>query len=71
MNRHDTRGSRQEGETTHLIPEVGAEVVVGVMIALPVEEGKGAEKWMVEEAEEAEVPEVCLGVMGCTLKAGD
>ena len=68
--RLDTFGSTiQENEPAFEAPGDGAEVTVGVMIALPVEEGKGAEKWSVEEEEEAEVPEVCLGVMECRVRA--
>ncbi len=63
--------SRHGGNADGVLPEDGAEIIVGVMIALPVEEGKGAEKWRVEETEEAEVPELCLGVMGCRLKSGE
>ena len=46
-------------------------MTVGVLIALPAEENRGAEKGKVEDEEEAEVPEVCLGVMDCTIKAGE
>ena len=50
------------------IPEDGEEVVVGVLIAMPAE-GREADMWDVEEdAEDAEVPEVCLGVMDCTVR---
>ena len=49
------------------IPEDGEDMVVSVLIALPVE-GREAERWNVEDVEETEVPEVCLGVMACTAK---
>lgn len=62
--------SMQPADTAYAVPEDGAAVTVGVMIALPVEEGKGLEKWTAEE-EEGEVPEVCLGVLECTVKGGD
>ena len=42
---------------------------MGVLIAMPVE-GASEEMWDVEEdAEETEVPEVCLGVMDCTVRS--
>ena len=50
------------------IPEDGEDLTVGVMIAMPVE-GRAAEKWDVDDPEEAEVPEVCLGVMECTVRS--
>jgi len=51
------------------IPEDGEEVTVGVLIAMPTE-GSAAERWDVdaEDAEEAEVPEVCMGVMATSVK---
>ncbi|WRT65733.1 uncharacterized protein IL334_002681 [Kwoniella shivajii] len=50
------------------IPEPGEEVVVGVMIAMPCE-GVMEERWnLLEEGEERELPEVCLGVMSTRIK---
>ena len=48
------------------IPQDGEEVVIGVMIAMPVE-GKQDEKWDADGEDEdgVDVPEVCLGVTGC------
>ncbi|KAK8861628.1 hypothetical protein IAR55_002451 [Kwoniella newhampshirensis] len=50
------------------IPETNTEVVVGVMIAMPVQ-GAGEERWntLEYEGEERDLPEVCLGVMGARL----
>ena len=68
MGRADTGDSMQHHVPAFVAPGDGEEVTVGVMIALPVEEGEGAEKWTVEEEDEAEVPEVCLGVLECRVK---
>ena len=48
-------------------PGDGADVTVGVLIALPAEQGRGrgADEWEVEEDRDAEMPEVCLGVIDC------
>ncbi|WVF65843.1 hypothetical protein IAT40_000580 [Kwoniella sp. CBS 6097] len=51
------------------VPDAGTEIVVGVMIAMPVEEGSAAEeKWsLLEDGEERDLPEVCLGVMSAKI----
>lgn len=51
------------------IPHDGEEVTVGVLIAMPVE-GAAAERWDIDadDVEEAEVPEVCLGVMAGSVR---
>ncbi|WVQ93480.1 hypothetical protein IAU59_000554 [Kwoniella sp. CBS 9459] len=51
------------------VPDAGEEIVVGVMIAMPVEEGSSAaEKWsLLEDGEERDLPEVCLGVMSAKI----
>ncbi|OCF31648.1 hypothetical protein I316_06653 [Kwoniella heveanensis BCC8398] len=51
------------------VPDAGTEIVVGVMIAMPVEEGSAAEeKWsLLDDGEERDLPEVCLGVMSAKI----
>lgn len=51
------------------IPEDGEGVTVGVLIAMPVE-GAAADRWDfdTDDIEEAEVPEVCLGVMASSVR---
>ncbi|WWC60349.1 uncharacterized protein I303_102920 [Kwoniella dejecticola CBS 10117] len=51
------------------VPDAGEEVVLGVMIAMP-SEGAMEERWnpLEEGEEERELPEVCLGVLGTTMK---
>ncbi|WVW80199.1 hypothetical protein I302_102176 [Kwoniella bestiolae CBS 10118] len=52
------------------IPEVGEDVMVGVMIAMPCEGGM-EERWNLsknDEEEERELPDVCLGVLGTRLR---
>ncbi|WWD16455.1 hypothetical protein CI109_100881 [Kwoniella shandongensis] len=50
------------------VPPTNTEVVVGVMIAMPVQ-GAGEERWnlLEYEGEERDLPEVCLGVMSAKL----
>ncbi|WVR03758.1 hypothetical protein IAU60_000753 [Kwoniella sp. DSM 27419] len=49
------------------IPPVGTEVMLGVMIAMPVQ-GADEERWnLLEEGEERDLPEVCLGVMNAKI----
>ncbi|KAL7424697.1 hypothetical protein Q5752_000381 [Cryptotrichosporon argae] len=50
--------------TTYAVPDAGTHVVLGVMIALPVPDVE-ERKWFPLDPEEAEVPEVVLGVMAC------
>lgn len=50
------------------IPDDDEEVVLGVVIAMPVE-GKALDRWDLEQdPEQAEVPEVYLGVMSCQVQ---
>lgn len=61
-----------ENRTTFQVPEQGSEVVMGVMIAFPTEEGKGSDRWSVSSGgvnEEQQVPDVCLGIMQTTIGA--
>ncbi|WWC68583.1 uncharacterized protein I206_102513 [Kwoniella pini CBS 10737] len=51
------------------VPENGEEVILGVMIAMPCQ-GVMEERWnLIQDGEEErELPEVCLGVLGTTMK---
>ena len=53
------------------VPDEGSSVAVGVLIALPSEDGQGTERASMGGDEDVDVPEVCLGVMGCTVKGGE
>jgi len=46
-------------------PPAGADVRLGVLIAMPTET---PEQWSPEDTEEAEVPEVYFGVMECVVR---
>lgn len=53
-------------QISYEVPDQGSEVVVGVMIAFPSQEGTGSDKWSVNSHdvdEEQQVPDVCLGIM--------
>jgi len=67
----DSEGTENlsNARAAYTIPNPGEEVVVGVMIAMPVERGNGGSRWDLRklEEEERDVPEVCLGVVGCKM----
>jgi len=53
-------------QISYEVPDQGSEVVVGVMIAFPSQEGTGSDKWSVSNSDlddVQQVPDVCLGVM--------
>jgi hypothetical protein len=66
-----TREEPSTAQTTFEVPDQGSEVVVGVMIAFPSQEGNGSDKWSLSNGgqDEQEVPDVCLGIMEA--KIGD
>lgn len=47
-------------------PEPGADVRIGVLIAMPCE-GQHLSMWTPDDPVDAEVPEVCVGVLECTV----
>ena len=64
LERMRTREEPSTAQTTFEVPDQGSEVVVGVMIAFPSQDG-GSDKWSVSSGgqDEQEVPDVCLGIM--------
>jgi hypothetical protein len=70
LERMRTRDTIQPAQTSFEIPDQGSEVVVGVMIAFPSQEGTGSDKWSMNSAdmdEGQQVPDVCLGIMEATI----
>jgi hypothetical protein len=71
LSHTDTSATLSNAKAAYTIPRLGEEVVVGVMIAMPVERGQGGSRWDLREADnedERDVPEVCLGVVGCRVE---
>jgi len=69
LHRTTTTTSVVQNNPALRAPPEGTDVVLGVLIALPTEEGKASDRWSVQSAEdEHEVPEVCLGVMQATVE---
>jgi hypothetical protein len=66
LSRTKTRDS-SPADITFEVPEQGSEVVLGVMIAFPSQEG-GSDRWSLSsDVEEQQVPDVCLGIMEATI----
>ena len=66
MARSGTAVSIPQIKPQWTIPEVGEEVMLGVLIAMP---GEGQnDMWDPEDVEEAEVPDMALGVIECTVR---
>lgn len=70
LPRNETGASIKQTKPLLAVPPPGSDVSVGVLIALPFEDRDGAsDRWVLENGEdEAEVPEVCLGVMRSTIR---
>lgn len=70
LARANAQNAIDEHRTTFEVPEQGSEVVMGVMIAFPTEEGTGSDRWSLTSGgmdEEQQVPDVCLGIMEATI----
>lgn len=71
LARNETGISIKQTKPLLAVPPAGTEVSVGVLIALPFEnpDGSSADRWVLDNDEdEAEVPEVCLGVMKSSIR---
>ena len=59
----------KQPQISYEVPDKGSEVVVGVMIAFPSQEG-GSDRWSTNSGdmdEGQQVPDVCLGIMEATI----
>jgi hypothetical protein len=71
LNRLKAEDEIQPPQISYEVPDTGSEVVVGVMIAFPSQEG-GSDRWSMNSGdmdEGQQVPDVCLGIMEA--KIGD
>jgi len=69
LNRLKAEDEVKSSQISYQVPDKGSEVVVGVMIAFPSQEG-GSERWSVKSGDMEEgqqVPDVCLGIMEATI----
>jgi hypothetical protein len=66
LDRLKAQDEIQPPQISYEVPDNGSEVVMGVMIAFPSQEGTGSDKWSVNSSdldEGQQVPDVCLGIM--------
>lgn len=69
LNRIKAEEEIKPPQISYEVPDKGSEVVVGVMIAFPSQEG-GSDRWSVNSGdvdEGQQVPDVCLGIMEATI----
>jgi hypothetical protein len=69
LNRLNAQDEVKSSPISYEVPDTGSEVVVGVMIAFPSQEG-GSDRWSMNSGDMEEgqqVPDVCLGIMEATI----